>query len=322
MMLIRCVVYRDGERLAEIEPHEIHTYIARSGYFVWVALFEPDPATLELMQEEFDLHPLAVEDARHGHQRPKLEEYGDSLFAVLQMIESVDGELRAGEVDVFVGRNYILSVRSGAEKGFSEVRARCEREPELLKHGPGYVFYALMDAVVDRYFPIIHDLESELERIEEQIFANSSPRANIEALYGLKQKLMVCRHAVGPLLESLGNISGARVPHVCSGMQEYFRDISDHLQRLNQTTESVRDTISTAISVNLSMITLQESETMKRLASYAALVAVPTLVAGIYGMNFDYMPELHWRHGYLVSLALMAAIDGYLFYRFRKAQWL
>jgi magnesium transporter len=322
MMLIRCVVYRDGERLAEIEPHEIHTYIARPGYFVWVALFEPDPATLELMQEEFDLHPLAVEDARHGHQRPKLEEYGDSLFAVLQMIESVDGELRAGEVDVFVGRNYILSVRSGAEKGFSEVRARCEREPELLKHGPGYVFYALMDAVVDRYFPIIHDLESELERIEEQIFANSSPRANIEALYDLKQKLMVCRHAVGPLLESLGNISGARVPHVCSGMQEYFRDISDHLQRLNQTTESVRDTISTAISVNLSMITLQESETMKRLASYAALVAVPTLVAGIYGMNFDYMPELHWRHGYLVSLALMAAIDGYLFYRFRKAQWL
>lgn len=321
-MLIRCVVYRDGARLAEIEPHEIHNYIAKPGYFIWVALFEPDAATLELMQEEFDLHPLAVEDARNGHQRPKLEEYGDSLFAVLQMIESVDGELRAGEVDIFVGRNYILSVRSHAEKGFGEVRARCEREPELLKHGPGYVFYALMDAVVDRYFPVLHELETELERIEEQIFANSSPRANIEALYGLKQKLMICRHAVGPLLESLGNISGARVPHVCSGMQEYFRDISDHLQRLNQTTESVRDTISTAISVNLSMITLQESETMKRLASYAALVAVPTLIAGIYGMNFDYMPELHWRHGYALSLGLMAALDGYLFYRFRKAKWL
>ncbi|MDY6946363.1 MAG: magnesium/cobalt transporter CorA [Pseudomonadota bacterium] len=321
-MLIRCVVYRDGERLSEIEPHEIHNYIAQPGCFVWVALFEPDAGTLELMQGEFDLHPLAVEDARHGHQRPKLEEYGDSLFCVLQMIESVDGELRAGEVDIFVGRNYIMSVRSGAERGFSEVRARCEREPQLLKHGSGYVFYALVDAVVDRYFPILQEIESELERIEEQIFADTSPRANIEALYALKQKLMVCRHAITPLLESLGNVSGARVPRVCSGMQEYFRDIADHLQRLNQAIESARDTISTAISVNLSMITLQESETMKRLAAYAALIAVPTLIAGVYGMNFERMPELHWRYGYFVTLAVMAAIDGYLFYRFRRTKWL
>jgi magnesium transporter len=322
MMLIRCVVYRDGKRLSEIEPHEIHNYIAEPGCFIWVALFEPDAETLELMQGEFDLHPLAVEDARHGHQRPKLEEYGDSLFCVLQMIESVNGELRAGEVDIFVGRNYIMSVRSGAEKGFSEVRARCEREPDLLKHGSGYVFYALVDAVVDRYFPILQEVESELERIEEQIFANTSPRANIEALYALKQKLMVCRHAITPLLESLGNVSGARVPHVCYGMQEYFRDIADHLQRLNQTIESARDTISTAISVNLSMITLQESETMKRLAAYAALIAVPTLIAGVYGMNFDHMPELHWGYGYFVALGVMAAIDGYLFYRFRRTKWL
>jgi magnesium transporter len=322
MMLVRCVVYRDGERLADIEPHEIHHYIARPGCFVWVALFEPDAATLEVLQAEFDLHPLAVEDAQHGHQRPKLEEYGDSLFAVLQMIESVDGELRAGEVDIFVGRNYIMSVRSRAERGFSEVRARCEREPALLKHGSGYVFYALMDAVVDRYFPILQEVETELERIEEQIFADTSPRANIEALYALKQKLMVCRHAVGPLLESLGNVSGARVPQVCFGMQEYFRDIADHLQRLNQNIESMRETISTAISVNLSMITLQESETMKRLAAYAALIAVPTLIAGIYGMNFDHMPELRWRYGYFATLAVMTAIDGYLFYRFHKAKWL
>lgn len=321
-MLISCVAYRHGERLADIEPHEIHNYIVKPGCFVWVALYEPDSRTLELMQAEFNLHPLAVEDARHGHQRPKIEEYGDSLFAVLQMIESVDGELRAGEVDIFVGRSYIMSVRSGAEKGLREVRARCEQEPELLKHGPGYVLYALMDAVVDRYFPILQEVESELERIEEQIFANTSPRANIEALYALKQKLMICRHAVRPLLESLGNVSGARVPQVCSGMQEYFRDISDHLQRLDQTIESVRDTISTAISVNLSMITLQESETMKRLAAYAALIAVPTLIAGIYGMNFDHMPELHWRHGYFASLGAMVTIDAYLFYRFRGAKWL
>jgi magnesium transporter len=321
-MLISCVAYQNGEKLADIEPNDIHKYIARPDCFVWVALFEPDERTLELMQAEFDLHPLAVEDARHGHQRPKIEEYADLLFVVLHMIEQGESDLRVGEVDVFVGRNYILSVRSGVEKGFRDVRARCEREPELLRRGPGYVLYALMDAVVDRYFPILQTIEGELERVEEEIFAATSPRANIEALYALKQRLMVFRHAVSPLLESLGNLSGARVPGVCSGMQEYFRDVSDHLHRLSQTIESIRDNGSTAISVNLSMITLQESENMKRLAAYAALIAVPTMIVGIYGMNFDYMPELRWRYGYALVIALMAAIDGYIFYRLRKAGWL
>jgi magnesium transporter len=321
-MLIRCVAYQNGEKLADIEPNDIHTYLGRPDCFVWVALFEPDPRTLELMQAEFDLHPLAVEDARHGHQRPKLEEYGDCLFVVLHMIEPGERELRIGEVDIFVGRNYILSVRTGVEKGFSDVRARCEREPELLRRGPGYVLYALMDAVVDRYFPILQTVEADLERIEEDIFAANSPRANIEALYALKQRLMAFRHAVTPLLESLGNISGARVPGMCSGMQEYFRDVSDHLHRLSQTIESIRDTVSTAISVNLSLITLQESETMKRLAAYAALIAVPTLIVGVYGMNFDHMPELRWQYGYALVWGLMAVIDGYIFYRLRKAKWL
>ena len=321
-MLISSVVYQNGRKLADIPVEDISEYVSRPDCFVWVALLEPDAATLELMQAEFDLHPLAVEDARHGHQRPKIEEYGDVLFVVLHMIETGETELRVGEVDVFVGRNFILSVRTGVEKGFRDVRARAEREPELLRRGPGYVLYALMDAVVDRYFPILQTIEVDLERIEEEIFAATSPRANIEALYVLKQRLMAFRHAVGPLLESLGNITGARVPGVCGGMQEYFRDIADHLQRLNQTIESIRDTASTAISVNLSMITLQESENMKRLAAYAALIAVPTLIVGIYGMNFDYMPELRWRYGYALIWGLMAAIDGYIFYRLRKARWL
>jgi magnesium transporter len=321
-MLISCVAYQNGEKLADIEPNDIHKYIVRPECFVWVALFEPDERTLELMQAEFDLHPLAVEDARHGHQRPKIEEYADMLFVVLHMIEPGEQELRVGEVDIFVGRNFILSVRSGVEKGFRDVRARCEKEPELLRRGPGYVLYALMDAVVDRYFPVLQTIETDLERIEEQIFAATSPRANIEALYALKQRLMALRHAVTPLLESLGNISGARVPGVCSGMQDYFRDVSDHLQRLNQTIESIRDTAATAISVNLSMINLQESENMKRLAAYAALITVPTLIVGIYGMNFDHMPELRWRYGYALVWGVMVALDGYIFYRLRKAGWL
>jgi magnesium transporter len=239
------------------------------------------------------------------------------------MIELEGETLRVGEVNLFAGRNYILSVRRGVKKGFDDVRARSEREPELLQHGSCYVLYALMDAVVDRYFPVLDHLENDLERIEERIFAaNGSPRANMEALYELKQRLMTLKHAVGPLLEGVSNLSGARVPGLLSGIREYFRDIYDHLQRLNLTIESTRDTVSTAISVNISMITLQESETMKRLAAYAALVAVPTMIVGIYGMNFEHMPELKWRFGYPLVLGVMGALDGYLFYRLRKAKWL
>ena len=321
-MLINCVAYQDGKRLAEIDPKDIHRYIAMPDCFVWVAMLERDAATLEQMREEFDLHPLAVEDAQFGHQRPKIEEYGESLFAVLHLLEPDNGSLRVGEVNVFAGPNYVLTIRSHAEKGFQDVRTRCEREPELLKFGSGYVLYALIDAVVDRYFPLLDAVETELEKIEDRIFAGTSPRENVEELYGLKQKLGIFRHAVAPLLEAVNNLYGARAPRVCTGMKEYFRDVSDHLQRLNQTTESIRDTIATAIAVNLSMIGLQENETMKRLAAYGALIAVPTLIAGIYGMNVHHMPELDWEYGYLLSAAIMIGADLILFLRLRRAKWL
>ena len=322
-MLINCVAYQNGRKVADIRPEEIHDYLGRPNGFVWVALRDADAATLQEMQKQFQLHPLAVEDACHGHQRPKIEEFGDSLFVVLHMLEHEGTEVRVGEVNIFAGPNYVLSVRSGVEKGFQDVRTRCENEAHLLSHGSAYVLYALMDAVVDRYFPVLDALESELEAVEERIFAaDASARSNIEALYSLKQQLMTVKHAVTPLLEAIANLAGARVPALIAGMREYFRDIYDHLQRLNLTIDSTRETITTAISVNLSMITLQESETMKRLAAYAALIAVPTLIVGVYGMNFQYMPELKWHYGYEMCLAGMAAIDGYLYYRFRKARWL
>lgn len=321
-MIINCVAYQNGYKLADIQVGEIHLYIHEPDCFVWVALADPEPVELEAMRKEFGLHELAVEDAQHGHQRPKIEEYGQSLFVVLQMIEPLDGDLNVGEVDIFVGKNYVLSVRSRAKRGFTDVRNRCEAEPELLRHGPGYVLYALMDAVVDRYFPVLDALETELEDIEERIFANQAVRANIEALYGLKQKLMILKHAAEPLLEATSKLFGGRVPQHCAGLDDYFRDVYDHLLRLNQSIDSMRDMVSTAISVNLSLITLQESEVTKRLAACAALVAVPTMIVGIYGMNFDYMPELRSPYGYPLVLGVMAAIDGYLFWRFRKAKWL
>jgi magnesium transporter len=323
-VIVNCAAYKDGKKLADVSPNEISKYLARGDCFVWVALRDAQEAELDAMRAEFGLHELAVEDAHHGHQRPKIEEYGNSLFVVLHTVELAGADLRVGEVDVFVGPNYVLSVRSGSEQGFAAVRARCEQEPELLRHGPGYVLYALLDAVVDRYFPVLDALESELERIEERIFAGASgaQRESIEALYALKQKFMTLKHAVAPMGDAIGKLYGGRIPPICAGLQDYFRDVYDHLFRVNQAIDAAREMAVTAMAVNLSVLQIHENEVTKRLASYAALVAVPTMIAGIYGMNFDHMPELRSPWGYPIVLALMAAIDGYLFYRLRRARWL
>lgn len=321
-MLVNCVAYQEGRKLADIDKREISSYLARADCFVWVAMKDATDAELEEMREEFDLHELAVEDARHGHQRPKIEEYGDSLFVVLNTLELAGDEFRIGEVDIFVGRNYVLSVRQRTEQTLLGVRARAEREPDLLRNGAGYVLYALMDAVVDRYFPVLEAVELELEKIEEQLFSGTSPRGNIETLYYVKQKLTTLKHVTGPLLEYTGKLYGGRVPQVCVGLGEYFRDIHDHVIRLNQTIDTARDTVATAIQVNLAMITIGDSEVTKRLAAYGALVAVPTMIAGIYGMNFRHMPELDWTLSYPLTVVLMAGLDGWLWTRFKKAGWL
>jgi magnesium transporter len=326
-MLISCVAYQDGRKLADIPKEDISEYVSQRDCFVWVALFEPSMEELDEMAVEFSLHELAVEDARHGHQRPKIEEYGDSLFAVLHTIErekAPDGteELVAGEVDIFVGPNYVLTVRHRTHVGFAAVRARTEREPDLLKNGAGYVFYAVMDNVVDRYFPVIDAFETELEKIEEQIFEQNAARGNIQALYALKQKLMTLKHAVDPLMEATGRLYGGRVPQICAGMNEYFRDIYDHLHRIHGSIEAIREMLTTAIQVNLGMISLAESQVTKTLAAWAAIIAVPTMVAGIYGMNFENMPELKWTFGYPLAVGLMIVIDVYLYYHFRKLKWL
>lgn len=321
-MIVNCVAYRDGRKLGDLPPERISDALADAGQMVWVAIMDPDDAELATMQEEFSLPELAVEDARHGHQRPKLEEYGDVLFVVVHTVEMVEGELRTGEVAIFTGRNFVLSVRRRATRGFASVRSRCETEPELLAKGPGFVLYAILDAVVDRYFPVMEALEVELEEVERRIFKGAPARESVEALYELKQRITVIQHAVRPAMEAVGKLFGGRVPPMCSGLHDYFRDVSDHLQRVNQSLDGLRELVVTAMTVNLSLISLQENETTKRLAAYGALVAVPTLIAGVYGMNFQTMPELTWKLGYPGALALMASIDLYLFYRFRRARWL
>ena len=323
-MLINCSVYRNGSKLAQIDVGSISEYLAQPDCFVWVALSEPSPDELATMQREFDLHELAVEDAQFGHERPKIEEYDDTVFCVLHTIEldPVD-RLVVGELDVFAAPNFVLSIRHHSRQGFSEVRERAEAEPHLLRQGSGFVLYALMDAVVDRYFPILEQLESELEAIEAQIFEPGVTRkANLQRLYELKRRITTVKHAVAPLLEASSKLVHVRVPPVCAGSREYFRDVYDHLARVNGSLDNLRETISAATQVDLSMVMLDEAETTKRLAAWAAIFAVATTLVGIWGMNFERMPELRWRWGYPLALAVIGLACVLLYRRFKRAGWL
>jgi len=322
-MLINCVAYENGTKLADIPISEISDYLQRPGCFVWVALKDATDDELTTMQDEFGLHELAIEDARHGHQRPKVEEYGDTLFAVLHTVElSPTDEIRIGELDIFVGTNFVLSVRNRSGQNLLQVRERAEREPQLMRHGPAFVFYALMDAVVDRYFPIIDSLETELEAVEDQIFEPGTSQANIQRLYQLKRDIGIVRHAVSPLIDAVHKLFSGRVPAVCENNREYFRDVFDHLLRMNGSLDNLRDTIGTAIQVNLAMVAIEESVVNKRLAAWAGIFAVISAFAGIWGMNFKFMPELEWHYGYPLALATITIVCVILYRQFKKSGWL
>jgi magnesium transporter len=322
-MLINCVAYEHGSKLAEIPIAEISDYLKRPDCFVWVAMKDATDDELTTMQEEFGLHELAIEDARHGHQRPKVEEYGDTLFAVVHTVEMTPtDEIVTGEVDIFVGRSFVLSVRNRSRQNLLQVRERSEREPQLLRHGPAFVFYALLDAVVDRYFPIIDRLETELEAVEDQIFEPGTSQANIQRLYELKRDIGIVRHAVAPLIDAVHKLFSGRVPAVCENNREYFRDVFDHLLRMNGSLDNLRDTIGTAIQVNLAMVAIEESVVNKRLAAWAGIFAVISAFAGIWGMNFKFMPELEWHYGYPLALATITIVCVILYRQFKKSGWL
>lgn len=321
-MLINCVAYQAGKKLSTIKIEEISDYLKKPDCFVWVALKDAEDAELDLMQHEFGLHDLAVEDARHGHQRPKIDEYGDSLFSVIHLIELVDGEFITGELAVFIGHNYVLSVRNRSQQSFLGVRDRCEREPELLQQGSSFVLYALIDAVVDSYFPLVDALETELESIEADIFQSAAARHSIKRLYELKARMTLLRHAVSPLVEAVSKLHSGRVPQVCLKSEHYFRDVYDHLVRILGATDTIRDTIGTAMQVSLATVTIEESAITKRLAGWAGVFAVATALAGIWGMNFKAMPELQWELGYPMALGAIVLACSLVYYRFKRSGWL
>jgi len=323
-MLINSALYDDGRIVAEPGLDGVSEALEAKSGFVWIALRDPTDDELHRLQHELNLPPLAVEDARKGHQRPKVEEYGDMLFAAMHLLEvGPDGELLVGEVHVFVGARFVVSVRHRSDQGFLGVRGRAEREPHLLRMGPGFVFYALLDAVVDRYFPLIDGIEAELERLEETMFKPGQDRqAIVQSLFAQKQRLATLRHAVTPLLEVASKLHGGRVPSVCKAMQDYFRDVYDHLVRIQASIDAARETIIAATQVNLTLVTIDESLVTKRLAAWAAIFASSTALAGIWGMNFEQMPELKWAFGYPMALGAIALVSGALYWRFKRLEWL
>ncbi|MGH7133860.1 MAG: magnesium/cobalt transporter CorA [Phycisphaerales bacterium] len=321
-MVVNCAAYSDGRRVANIPLDDISEVLKVEGQFVWVGLNEPDESLLRKIQEEFGLHDLAVEDALAAHQRPKLEEYGDGLFIVMRTAELQSDELRFGETHIFVGPRYVVSVRHGSSSSYAPVRARCESTPQLLRKGPGFVLYALMDAIVDHYFPITEALEERLDHIEEVIFGGEPDRAAIEHIYELKRDMLVIKRAVSPMVDICNRLMRFDRPLIPEDARPYFRDVYDHVIRINETVDTLRELVTSALEAKLSLVSVSQSEITKKLAAWAAILAVPTMVAGVYGMNFDFMPELHWKYGYFVVTGGMAAICVFLYWRFKRAEWL
>ncbi|MGA8010101.1 MAG: magnesium and cobalt transport protein CorA, partial [Thiomonas sp.] len=311
-----------GQRVGDIALEAISDTLALPDRFVWVGLYEPDAALLAQMQEEFGLHPLAVEDARNAHQRPKLEAYGESLFVVARTVSRHGVHVRFGETHVFLGRNYLLSVRHGASLGYTAVRRAAEQTPALLALGPGYALYAVLDAIVDGYLPIVEAYQGELEELEGEIFARQWRRGTLKRLYAMQRELTRLRLAVAPLQDVLAQLQRQHVDLIPDSVRPYFRDVNDHASRVNDTVGALREMLSAAMNVSVSLVTLEQNEVVKRLAGWAALLAVPTLLTGWFGMNFHHMPELALPWAYPALIVFTLALCGGLYYWLKRARWL
>ncbi len=327
--VIASAAYSGGRRVADLALDDISDAVARPDTFVWIGLYEPNEPLLRKVQQEFGLHDLAIEDALSAHQRPKIERYENSLFVVLRTAQIEDPkpgkpcDVRYGEVHMFLGRNFIVTVRHGYATSFTSVRTRAESTPELLKQGPAFVVYAVMDFIVDQYFPIVDALEEELETLEHRVFTQPFSRRTTTQIYKLKRDLIALKRVVSPVIElSARLIRFEDEDLVPVQSRPYFRDVYDHTLRINDMIDGVRDLLGTALEAHLSLVSVSQNEDTRRLAAWAAIFAVPTAIAGIYGMNFTYMPELRWRLGYPLVLAGIVGICGLLYVKFKQAKWL
>jgi magnesium transporter len=321
-VIVDCAVYEHGVRVAG--KHEIagvRRLVHGRDMFIWIGLVEPTPDEFEAVREEFDLHELAVEDALQAHQRPKVEHYGDTLFVVLKTVDYVDDQevVDVGELMLFVDQDFLVSVRHGAAGGVGQAREELEQRPELLAQGPSAALYALVDHVVDGYQPAIAAVQTDIAEVEETVF--SGTRANpVERIYTLRRELLQFYTAVAPMENVLDALRAD--PRLAEPMQEYMRDVADHLARVHQEVDRSREQLASIFQANLTRVSVGQNEDVRKISAWAAIIAVPTLISGIYGMNFEHMPELTWRFGYPLALLLMATACGLLYLRFRRSGWL
>ncbi|WP_164992425.1 magnesium/cobalt transporter CorA [Streptomyces sp. L2] len=332
-MIIDCAIYRDGHRTEG--PDDLGDALAQAraaGGFVWIGLHEPSEREFALVTEEFGLHPLAVEDALKAHQRPKLEVYDDSLFMVLKPVvyEPEGDTVSAGEVMLFVGDSFVVTVRHGGGAALAAVRHRLEEEPEMLGKGPTAVLYAISDAVVDHYLEVVTELQTDLEELEAEVFQpdGGGSRNTASRIYTFKRQVLEFRRATGPLALPLIRLAGTGggpvggVPFVDDKARPFFRDVNDHLSRVNEGVEGLDRLVSDILSAHLAQMSVRQNDDMRKISAWAAMAAIPTMIAGIYGMNFDHMPELHWLWSYPAVIALMAVLEVLLYRLFKRRGWL
>jgi magnesium transporter len=322
-MIVDCAVYEDGRRRpGELPVLQACAASQEPDAFVWIGLHEPTEEEFDSVRREFDLHELAVEDAINAHQRPKLEVYGDSLFVVLKPARLVEPEepIEFGEVLVFFGDGFIITVRHG-EAALHDVRLRTEERPELLRCGPGAALYAIVDRIVDDYQPVLNALDHQIEQVEREVFS-PSPGNTAERIYDLKREVLELHAAVTPLAEPLDRLARGRHELIDESMRAYFRDVHDHVLRVIAQVESCRDLLTSVLAANMTQVTVRQNEDMRRISAWAAILLVPTMIAGIYGMNFKEMPELRWTFGYPLALVLIVVICATLYRFFRRIGWL
>ncbi|WP_050475952.1 magnesium and cobalt transport protein CorA [Herbaspirillum rhizosphaerae] len=323
-MIVNCTVYKKGKKLREITLDEISDVLAEDGTFVWLGLLEPNVELMNKIKEEFHLHELAVEDAYAAHQRPKIEEYGDTLFVVLHTAQLADGEVQFGETHILTGPRFVVTVRHGASRSYAKVREHCEMLPERLGRGPSFVLYAIMDFVVDNYRPIMDDLEAKFTQYEAQLFdptANTG-KAYLQELYQLKRQLIRLRSAASPLLDVCTQLLRFHEGLITKEGKVYFRDIYDHVVRFIDTGDRLREMVESAVQINLAQVTIHQNEIVQTLAGWGAILAIPTMIFSLYGMNFANMPGLSWQWSFPLVLLGIATGCSLLWRRLRKAGWL
>jgi magnesium transporter len=326
-MIVDCAVYEDGRRkegnLKLEDAFEASRRSHDSDAFVWIGLRDPSADEFDAVAREFYLHELAVEDAIKAHQRPKIEEYDGTLFIVLKTARYHDDSetVEIGEINLFAGAGFIISVRHGSPTPLDAVRKQIESRPDMLKCGPGSIMHAIIDRVVDDYEPVLAGIEDDIEEVEEQVFspAGGSPT---ERIYKLKREVLLMHKATAPLIDPLTRLAGGDVPHVHKNIQEYFRDIYDHVARANDSVEAMREMLNGILDANTAQVSVRQNEDMRKISAWVAIAAVPTLLAGVWGMNFEHMPELSWTFGYPAALLVMASICFTLYRKFKSAGWL